>query len=628
MSAQPSHQLLEHWVACLLAHLPFARMERSHVQQLALAAHERYFAPEAVIVSPAAPIEHLIFLRQGRALGRRASAVQPHDVFELDVGSLFPVAALLAGRRVSSTYSALDDCFCLFIPWAAASAVMSASAPWADFLNQRMLAFLEDSRRRWRQELQAQVQQQRNLESAIAELPERQPISRPAAAPLSEVLGLMHTHKVGSVLLTDEQGSLSGILTRNDVLGRVTLAELPLHTPASQIMSQPVLTIEAGCTVFDAALMMSRHGLRHLPVTDRGRLISVISERDLFALQNQSIKHVSGAIGQAQGLEQLQHAAARIRAFAAHLMAQGVQSRPLTRLISQLNDSLTERVIALALQRHGLSAQQMCWVALGSEGRGEQTISTDQDNALIFESSDPARDQPAWLAFAADVNHTLDACGYPLCTGGVMASNALCCLTLAQWGARFAQWIEQGSPEDLLKASVFFDFRALAGRADWLAGLGQQVRQQAQQTPRFLAQWARNHLARSAPLNWHGGLDTHRDAEGHEVIDIKLAGTALLVDAARILAFAQDVDAVSTVERLERASARLGIPESEYRGWVTAFDYLQLLRLRHQLEPGLDPRKANSLRVDALNLVDRQILKASFAAIRGLQQRLELDYVR
>jgi CBS domain-containing protein len=626
MSAQPSHQLLEHWVASLRAHLPFARMARDHVQQLALAAHERYFAPDAVIASPNAPLEHLIFLRQGRALGRRARAA--HDVFELEAGGLFPVAALLAGRPASSTYSALDDCFCLFIPWAAASALMGASAPWADFLNQRMLAFLDDSRRRWGQELQAQVQQQRNLESPLAELTPRQPISRPAAAPLSEVLGLMLTQKVGSVLLTDHEGALSGILTRSDVLDRVALAGLALHTPASQIMSQPVLTIEAHRPVLDAALMMSRHGLRHLPVMDQGRLLSIVSERDLFALQNQSIKHVSGAIWQAQSLEQLQHAAARIRAFAAHLMAQGVQSRPLTRLISQLNDSLTERVIALALQRHGLSAQQMCWVALGSEGRGEQTIATDQDNALIFESDDPARDQPAWLAFAADVNHTLDACGFPLCTGGVMACNAPCCLTRAQWGARFAQWIEQGSPEDLLKASVFFDFRALAGRADWLAQLGQQVRQQALQTPRFMAQWARNHLARSVPLNWHGGFDTHRDADGHEVIDIKLSGTALLVDAARILAFAQGIDAVSTVERLERASDRLGIPESEYRGWVTAFDYLQLLRLRHQLEQGLDPRKANSLRVDALNLVDRQILKASFAAIRGLQQRLELDYVR
>lgn len=626
MSAQPSHQLLEYWVVSLLAHLPFARMERAHVQQLALAAHERYFAPDAVIVSPAAPLEHLIFLRQGRVLGRQARAVQ--DAFELEAGSLFPVAALLAGRPVSSTYSALDDCFCLFIPWTAASALMGASAPWADFLNQRMLAFLDESRRRWGQELQAQMQQQRNLDSPIAELPLRQAISRPAAAPLSEVLGLMHAQKIGSVLLTDGQGALSGILTRNDVLGRVALAGLPLHTPAAQIMSQPVLTIEADCTVFDAALMMSRHGLRHLPVMDQGRLLSILSERDLFALQNQSIKHVSGAIWQAQSLEQLQNAAARIRSFAAHLMAQGVQSRPLTRLISQLNDSLTERVIDLALQRHSLNAQQMCWVALGSEGRSEQTIATDQDNALIFESDDPAREQPAWLAFAADVNHALDACGFPLCTGGVMASNAPCCLTLAQWGARFAQWIEQGSPEDLLKASVFFDFRALAGRADWLAQLGQQVRQQALQTPRFLAQWARNHLARSVPLNWHGGFDTHRDADGHEVIDIKLSGTALLVDAARILAFAQGIDAVSTVERLERASSRLGIPETEYRGWVTAFDYLQLLRLRHQLKPGFDPRQANSVRLDGLNQVDRQVLKASFAVIRSLQQRLQLDYVR
>jgi len=622
----PSHQLLEHWVASLLAHLPFARMDRAHVQELALAAHERYFAPEAVIVSPTAPLEHLIFLRQGRVLGRRARAVQ--DAFELEAGSLFPVAALLAGRPVSSTYSALDDCFCLFIPWAAASALMNVSAPWADFLNQRVLAFLEDSRQRWRQELQAQLQQQRNLESPLSELPLHPPISQPAAAPLSQVLGLMQAQKIGSVLLTDEHGALSGILTRSDVLARIALAELPLHTAASQIMSQPVLTIEAERTVFEAALMMSRHGLRHLPVVERGRLVSIISERDLFALQNQSIKHVSGAIGQAQSLEQLQRAAARIRSFAGHLMAQGVQSRPLTRLISQLNDSLSQRVIDLALQRHGLSAQQMCWVALGSEGRGEQTIATDQDNALIFASDDPARDQPAWLAFAAEVNQALDACGYPLCTGGVMASNAPCCLTLAQWSARFAQWIEQGSPEDLLKASVFFDFRALAGRADWLEQLGGQVRQQALQTPRFIAQWVRNHLATSVPLNWHGGLEARRDEDGHEVIDIKLSGTALLVDAARILAFAQGIDAVSTVERLERASARLGIPESEYRGWVTAFDFLQLLRLRHQLQPGLDPRKANRLRLDALNQVDRRVLKASFAAIGSLQQRLQLDYVR
>ena len=221
MSPQPSLELLEHWVASLAAHRPFARMERGHVQQLALAAHERYFPPDAVIIAPVGRVpEHLIFLREGRVLGQRASPGQAQDAFELDRGSLFPVAALLAGRPLGSTYTALADCFCLFIPWSAASALMASSPSWADFLNQRMLAFLEATRQRWRQELLCQVPQQLNLETRIAELPQRQPISRPAHAPLSEVLALMHEHKSGSVLLTGQQGALSGILTRNDVLDR------------------------------------------------------------------------------------------------------------------------------------------------------------------------------------------------------------------------------------------------------------------------------------------------------------------------------------------------------------------------------------------------------------------------
>jgi CBS domain-containing protein len=367
--------------------------------------------------------------------------------------------------------------------------------------------------------------------------------------------------------------------------------------------------------------------VRHLPVLEGGRLHSVISERDLFALQNHSIKHVSGAIAQADTMEQLQQAARQIRQFTAHLMAQGLQSRPLTRLISQLNDNLTARLIEIELKRHGLSASQMCWVALGSEGRGEQTIATDQDNALIYASDDPERDQPVWLAFAKAVNLALDACGYPLCTGGVMASNPPCCLTLDQWKRRFAQWMEQGSPQDLLKASVFFDFRALAGRADWLEQLAVDVRRQAMNTPRFIKQWVDNHLHMGVPLNWHGGLETRREGE-HEVIDIKMSGTALVVDAARILAFSQGLDAVSTTDRLEQAGVKLGMPADEYRGWITAFDFLQSLRLRHQLGPLARADRPNWVPVDVLDQVDRRVLKASLTAVRSLQQRLSLDYAR
>ena len=628
MSQPASRHLLEHWVACLAAHIPFSRMDRSQVEQLAGAATERYFPPDAVVLAPATDVPaQLIFLRQGRLLGRRAGRTQSDDVFELEAGSLLPVAALLAQRPVTGTYTALEDCFCLFIPWSVARELMNASPVWADFLNQRMLAFLDASRQRWQHELQAQLQQQQNLETVLADLPVREPVTQPASAPLREVLGLMHARQIGSVLLTDEGGALAGILTRNDVLGRVTLAGVSLDTPAAAVMSQPVRTIGVERTAFDAALMMSQHHLRHLPVLSGGQLHSVISERDLFALQNHSIKHVSAAIFEAEGLPQLQRAAEQIRGFTAHLMAQGLQSRSLTGLISQLNDRLTQRVIELELAHHGLDERQMCWLALGSEGRSEQTIATDQDNALIYESDDPTRDQPRWLAWAADVNRILDACGYPLCTGGIMASNPHCCLTLAQWRQRFAQWIEQGSPQDLLKASVFFDFRALAGRADWLDHLSVQVRQQAMQTPRFIQQWVHNHVRMSVPLNWHGGLETR--PQGHqEVIDLKLSGTAIVVDAARILAFSQGIEATSTTERLERASAKLGIPEGEYRGWITAFEYLQSLRLRQQLQKGSSHGSANCLDIDSLDQVDKRILKVSFSAIRMLQQRLSLDYVR
>jgi CBS domain-containing protein len=187
--------------------------------------------------------------------------------------------------------------------------------------------------------------------------------------------------------------------------------------------------------------------------------------------------------------------------------------------------------------------------------------------------------------------------------------------------------MEQGSPQDLLKASVFFDFRALAGRADWLEQLAVDVRRQAMNTPRFIKQWVDNHLHMGVPLNWHGGLETRREGE-HEVIDIKMSGTALVVDAARILAFSQGLDAVSTTDRLEQAGAKLGMPADEYRGWITAFDFLQSLRLRHQLGPLARADRPNWVPVDVLDQVDRRVLKASLTAVRSLQQRLSLDYAR
>ncbi len=237
------------------------------------------------------------------------------------------------------------------------------------------------------------------------------------------------TRRVGSVVVVDAQQMPRGILTRHDILGRVTLPALPLATPIGAVMSAPVHVLEASATLQDAALLMSRHGVRHVPVCERGALVDIVSERDLFALQRLSLKGLSTRIRAAGDLPTLQRAAQDIRRFARNLLGQGVQARQLTELISHLNDLLTTSLVQLLAREQGIDLQRACWLAFGSEGRSEQTIATDQDNGLVFASDDPQTDRPAWLRFARTVNDALDACGYPLCKGNVMASNPQCCLT-------------------------------------------------------------------------------------------------------------------------------------------------------------------------------------------------------
>jgi CBS domain-containing protein len=172
----------------------------------------------------------------------------------------------------------------------------------------------------------------------------------------------------------------------------------------------------------DAALLMTRHGLRHVPVVSEGRVTGLLSERDLFGLQSQSIHHVSAAIRSAEALPALQQAATAVRQFTQHLLAQGLQAGTLTGLISHLNDLLTRRIVTLEAGRAGMTLDDACWLALGSEGREEQTIATDQDNAWVVRQFEGTSTRQQWLTIAGRVNAVLDACGFPLCRGGIMAS--------------------------------------------------------------------------------------------------------------------------------------------------------------------------------------------------------------
>ena len=372
---------------------------------------------------------------------------------------------------------------------------------------------------------------------------------------------------------------------------------------------------------------MARHGVRHLLVCDGRKLVGVVSERSLFALQRQSMREVIAAIEVAHDLDGLQRAGAEIRALARGMLAQGVSAEPLTQLIATLNDRLAARILALEAARHDLAGIRFCWLALGSEGRHEQTFSSDQDNAIVFEADGPADAARArLLPFADAVNVTLDACGFPLCKGDIMARNPRWCLAAAEWRMRFGEWIRNPHPEALLNANIFFDFRPLWGEAALASDLRAWLSAVTHDDQRFLRMMAQNALESRPPLGFFGDVQTSGEGAEAGTIDLKAQGTRIFTDAGRIFALATGADVQNTAARLRHAGAVRKVPVEETEAVVDAFYFLVLLRLRHEhldspdgpRRPRIDPRTLNEL--------DRRILKEALRLATKVQQRLALDF--
>ena len=325
-------------------------------------------------------------------------------------------------------------------------------------------------------------------------------------------------------------------------------------------------------------------------------------------------------------LDEAPRLAGRIDEFLRDLAARDLSGRLLTRLISAFNDRLSLRVIELTARRHRLPAVSWCWLALGSEGRHEQTFISDQDNGLVFSAADRHEAdalRQLFLPFAQDVNRRLADCGFTLCTGGIMAGNPLWCLSLDEWRQQFFEWVRRPEPQALLNATIFFDLRPLYGDADLGETLRSLLLSLTVETPAFLHLMATNALQASVPLNFRGEV-AGESGESGEQVDLKKFGSRIFVDAARIFALSGGARAVNTSARLRDAGLAAGLQADEIVAVDAAFSHILRLRLGHQI--GAGPEGGNGVPLASLNDVDRAILKESLKQARRLQQRLKLNY--
>ncbi|MBO3706014.1 MAG: CBS domain-containing protein [Candidatus Accumulibacter sp.] len=634
MSNSAMETLVSACIQFLQAYPPFDRMEAAALRFLAERVRLLHYPKGARILSTemgVAPALYIIHRGRVRAKSTVGLGSGEPTSSTLGPGQAFAIGALMAQRPTFGAYVANDEVFCYELPADDFFALTQKSSAFNLFCTQHIAGLLKQSQQQLQLQFAQRAAEQKTMNSPLAAVAKREVVSVAATASIREVVELMAARHLGSMVVVDEQEAPVGIFTLSDVLKRIVLPGTSLEQPIASVMSPAPATLPLAANAHDAALLMAMRGIRHvLAVDEGGRLRGVVSERDLFKLQGAGLRQIRHAIDAANSIEVLQHARRDVRQLSLTMLAEGVGAAEITQFISTLNDTVTRRIIELNLERHDLYGIDWAWLSFGSEGRDEQTFTTDQDNGIVFictDIMDRELTQLRFLEFARDVNADLDRCGFPLCKGNIMASNPELCLTLDEWEERFARWVRTPEPQALLNATIFFDFRPLFGRFNLAHRLRLALFRQTRGNPLFLRMLAENALSVAPPLGRIRDFITDADPEHPGTIDLKKYGVRLFTDAARVFALANSVEATNTVQRLRRAGAVMNIAADDLAASIEGFNFVQLLRLRHQhFEQEQGRPGDNLIRPDDLNEIERRVLKEAFRQARKLQARLKLDY--
>ena len=613
-----ANSLLQATLEALRMQAPFSGMAEADLAWLVERLSVVYFPQDMTLLEAGKPPDHLFIVKQG-IVEAEAPRKAGTRLLQLTSGEMFPLGALLTGRVAANRYIAASDAFCYRLAAADFHALLGCSRVFSDFCTRRIANLLEQSQRAVQSEYALAQDDENRFSRPARSLVHQAPLSVSPGTPLAEALAAMNRLRVGSIVVCDEAARPVGILTLKDVLQRVTLAGTPLTTPIAAVMSVDPVSLEGAAPVSDALLLMARRAIHHLPLVENGRLSGVISEKDVFALRRLSMQGITGAIARAEDPASLPALARDIGALAHNLLAQGVDAENLTAVVSSLNDGLTQRVIELESRAASLPDVQWCWLALGSEGRMEQTLATDQDNALIYRSATEG-ERAALLTFAERVNQRLADCGFPLCKGGIMASNPKWCLSVEEWRATFANWVHRSDAPALLHASIFFDFRPLYGAHELSGELREWLNGSIKNNRLFLKRMAENALANRPPLGLVRDFVLSSDGAQAHTLDLKINGITPFVDAARIFALYAGVSETGTAARLRGAARAWKMATDEVEAWVAAFHFIQLLRVRHQhAQQSRSESVSNRIDPEQLNALDRRILKEAFRQGRKLQ---------
>lgn len=613
---------------------PFSQMENAHLAYLVEQCQLRFYAAGDSIIKPAdGPVEHFFIVKQGRVVGERTHMVKggTETTFEIARGECFPLAALLGERATRTEHIAGEDTFCLQLNKAAFIRLFAISDVFRDFSLRGVSSLLDQVNQQVQRRAVETLGNQYSLNTRLGELAMRHPVVCDPATSLREAVRLMDESQVGSIVIVDEQRFPVGIFTLRDLRQVVARAETDFDSAVSGHMTASPFYLTPQASAFDAAIAMTERHIAHVCLVEDRRLCGVVSERDLFSLQRVDLVHLARTIRSAPRLDNLVAMRGEIGQLVERMLAHGASSTQITHIITLLNDHTVCRVIELAIAEKGDPGVPFTWLCFGSEGRREQTLHTDQDNGILFEARDAAEAaeiRGRLLPLAQHINQGLAQCGFSLCKGNIMAGNPELCLSRAEWARRFAAFIREATPENLLASSIYFDLRVVWGDDQGCEQLRHSILDQVADNRLFQRMMADNALRQKPPVGrFREFVLTRSGNDKAATLDLKVQGLTPFVDGARLLALANGISANNTLERLRQLVEKEVIDPLDGGAFEEAYHFIQQTRMQqHQIQTRQNLPYSNRVDPDNLNDLDRRILRESLRQAQRLQSSLALRY--
>lgn len=616
---------------------PFNLLDKTDLLTIAEDSEVIYLDKGKILFKEGESGHHLFYIvHKGAVQLQKITSGSVETVDTCDEGDIFGLRPLFAKENYIINAIAEEESIVYGIPIARFKPLSEANKKVGNFLIQ---SFATNTRNPYARENKGKLLTGNPIiESTNNPLFELQPapvirkiVTTSPQTSIKDAAQIMSKRKVGSVLVLEENKPV-GIITDQDFRHTIATGSVSIDTKVSAIMNAPVICYPKGLTIAQAQIAMMKHNINHLCITEDGTpnttVLGVLSEHDIMVSQANSPSVLMKAIQRSNSTKELKKIRNKINLLLRGYIENNIPLTHVSKIIFELNDATIKRVVMRCVGKlREETPVSFAWLSMGSQGRKEQLLATDQDNAIIF--ADPPADKLEetrnyFIQLATKVNKRLMIIGYEYCPGDMMAKNERWCMSLSEWKAQIRHWITEPGPDEILLSSIFFDFDISYGDSSLSNQISDHIFELIENHHKFLRVMSSTALRNPSPVGFFRQFLVEQDGEKKDFFDLKKRAIMPLTEAARVLMLHYKIKNINnTAERFER----LAQLEPKNKELYLACAYASKALLKFRTRQGLENRDSGRfIDLSKLNKEDKMKLKRTFKSIKGLQELIKMRF--